>query len=144
MPGMNCGSSAKLNRKKSWFLSLKLTSMRVSKAFLCSNNFGDVVKFPKSDELVGFGKRPNSLRALRSKRPAALERSFRAHAPAVKAAVFGGQVPNGSRKNSFVPAATGLPSQFTSGTVKPLTGSRPPANTCLVVAGSKIVPLGAV
>src|ERR1700686_3981964 len=100
---MNCGSSTKLKRKNSWFFSLKLMSIRVSKELLCSNSFGESAKLERSEPtalVVGLGYKFNSAMAFGSRRPEGI--MFRPQPATVKTKFAGAepQVPKGSRTNA--------------------------------------------
>src|SRR5215510_10914963 len=117
---MNCGSSAKLNRKNIWSFSLKFKSRRVSNDRRSSLMFGELVKLVNKEEFVGFGYKFISATAFRSNRPAGI--MFKLQAASVKLVVLAEHV---------------LPG--------PMNGSRTyPLAVRRVVAGSRMVPVGMV
>ena len=68
IPGIDCGSSSRLNRVNIWFLSLKLKSTRVSKELRFSLSTGEEPKFEVIPVPVGVGYRFNKAMAFASNR----------------------------------------------------------------------------
>src|SRR5260370_38517442 len=101
-----------------------------SKAIRFSVNFGELEKFEKTPELVGFGNRFSSLMALASKRPAG--RWFRLQRERVKLVVLGAQVPKGLRpKPVDAPAIPDTGSTTPVGTGRRVPGpSKGPPGVC--------------